>query len=133
MQLFNSTNLNLRKTTMTLGIILALGSGTACATSFSSLDTDANGKISKDEYYGYAGDLGVYGDWDLNDDNLLDEDEWAEIDYDYNFVAWDTDDDGYLDDDELYEGTYDYYDLNDDYFWDEDEWDDAGDAGWLDV
>lgn len=113
--------------------MLAFGSGSVLAASFSTADTNGNGKISKDEYYGYVGDLGVYGTWDLNDDDLLDENEWSEPGYDYDYTSWDLNADGYLDDNELYDGTYSYFDMNDDNLLDTNEWDDAGDDGWLDI
>ncbi len=135
MKFLNIENMTFRKTTLALGVMFALGSGTAFAATFSEADTDGNGQISKDEYYGYVGDLGVYADWDLNDDDLLSEDEWTEVDYgyEYDFGTWDLNDDGYLDDDELFEGTFDNFDVDNDYYLDDNEWDDAGDEGWMDV
>mgnify|MGYP000088422713 CR=1 FL=1 len=135
MKFLNNQNMTFRKTTLALGVLFALGSGAAAATTFATADTNGNGKISKDEYYGYVGDVGIYGDWDLNDDGLLDEDEWTDVDYsyDYDYDTWDLNDDGYLDDDEVYVGTFDTFDVDDDTYLDNDEWDDAGDEGWFDV
>ncbi len=138
MKFLKTDNMTLRKTSLALGVMLALGSGSALAATFDTADSNGNGKISKDEYYGYVGDIGVYGDWDLNDDGLLSDDEWAEVDYDFDYdydslSAWDDDDDGLLDDNEVYEGTFADFDLDDDDYLDADEWDDAGDSGWLDV
>ncbi|MDV6315624.1 hypothetical protein [Idiomarina sp. HP20-50] len=133
MKLLNTDSKKLQKISLALGIAFALGSSGAMAAPMNQPDADNNGKISKAEYYGYVDDIGIYDDWDLDNDNLLEEDEWHDLDYDYNFTSWDIDNDGYLDDNEFLDGTFDYYDIDDDNFLNDEEWDDAGEAGWFDV
>ncbi|MBZ9567593.1 hypothetical protein [Modicisalibacter tunisiensis] len=114
------------------GILIALTSTGAFA-SFTSQDSDGNGKISRDEFYGSAADVGTYSDWDLNDDGLLDENEFGELDVDWDYDTWDANDDDYVDSGEFYDGIYDTYDVNDDGEWDDSEWDDADEDGVFDM
>lgn len=122
-----------------LGIALALSSTAALAASptFNTLDSDGNGDISKDEFYGSVGDWGTYSDWDTTGDGLIDADEFGVLtsswDVDWDYDPWDADGDGYLDSGEFYDGIYTTYDLNEDGHWQNGEWDDAGEAGLWDI
>jgi len=114
-------------------VALTFASSLAMAESFTFQDTNDDGKISKDEFYGSMADAGVYSDWDLDNDGLLSEDEFNEVGLDYDFDAWDGDYNNYLDAGEFYDGYYDAYDEDENGHWDATEWDDAGDAGVFDV
>lgn len=69
----------------------------------------------------------------LGFDDLIIEDEFNEIGWDYDFAAWDVDNNGYLDAGEVYDSYYSVYDEDEDGHWNLGEWDDADDEGWLDV
>lgn len=101
--------------------------------SFDTADTDDNGSISKDEFYGLVSDAGIYSDWDYDADGFIEEDEYNEIGLDEDFGAWDVNDDTYLDTDEFYDGYFTAFDEDENGHWDSLEWDDAGDAGLFDV
>lgn len=104
-----------------------------CAT-FVTMDTNDDGKITKDEYHGTIADVGIYSDLDLDDDGYLTDDEFYETDFDDGlYDDWDVNDDDLLDDDEFYDGAFTYYDENEDAHWNNGEWDDAGDAGFWDL
>lgn len=118
---------------LVMGVALTCASLAGCATSFTSLDANDNGKISKDEFYGLVSDAGIYSELDYDDDGLLDEEEFDEIGFDSDFDYWDENDDGYLDSGEFYDGVYEYYDYNEDGYWDMNEYDDFGEAGLFDV
>ena len=115
-----------------LGVVLAAMAGPASA-AFSDQDTNDDGQISKDEYYGMVSDAGLYTDWDTDGDGLLDAEEFSDIGVDAEYDAWDENDDGYVDSGEYYDGVFANFDENEDGHWDNGEWDDAGDAGWFDV
>lgn len=55
------------------------------------------------------------------------------MDYDYDFGDWDLNDDKNLDEDEFNDGWFNAFDDNENGHWDGDEWDDAGDAGLFDI
>lgn len=102
------------------------------ARSFESVDQDGNGQISKDEFYGTVRDLGIYPNYDRNQDKRLDEAELAVITFDDDFhdgFEWDADGDGFVNEDEFYEGAFTGFDEDESGHWDGDEWDDAGEAG----
>lgn len=103
------------------------------ATSFTFQDANDDGKISQDEYYSTLSDAGIYSDWDLDNDGFIEENEFNEIGFDYDYDLWDADNNGYLDAGELYDSYYDTYDDDENGHWDAGEWDDAGDAGYFDV
>lgn len=115
-----------------LGIALALGSTGALA-SFESQDADGNGKLSKDEFYSSVSDVGTYADWDLNDDGLIGEDEFGELNTEWDYDNLDANDDTYVDSGEFYDGVFSRFDANEDGHWDDGEWDDAGDLGLFDI
>ncbi|MFC0267244.1 hypothetical protein [Kushneria aurantia] len=118
-----------------LGLALALGSTAAVASSFDTLDSNGDGSVSKDEFYGSIGDWGTYSDWDTTGDGLIDEDEFDtavadwDSDWTYDYDTWDVNGDGYLDSGEFYDGIYTTWDANEDGHWQNGEWDDAGEAG----
>lgn len=104
--------------------------------SFQKVDTNNNDRISKDEFYGYVGDLGVFSSWDSDRDGLLDENEYNELGLGENFAdydAWDDDNDGFVDATEAYDHIFSGYDADESGHWENGEWDDAGDAGLFDV
>ncbi len=122
-----------RKTALALGMLFAtFGAGVATADTFENTDANSDDMITSDEYHRSADEMGVFSDWDMNDDGLLGENEWND-DFDYDYDNWDEDNDGYLDSNEFYTGTYEYYDEDEDGHWDGDDWDDAGDDGLFDV
>lgn len=122
----------MRQTLLVAALFFA-GTLALAQSDFEAMDTDDDGSISKDEFYGYVGDAGIYGDWDLDDNGLIDENEFGEFGLDEEYDVWDTDRSGWLDSGELYDGIYGYYDEDESGHWDGNEWDDAGDAGFWDV
>lgn len=113
-------------------------------------DLDDDGWLDEDEYYtatynwvdvdgdgidetewdeGYNNLYGDYvaledfDDYDLDDDGIIDEDEWTEgwADTEW-FGDYDVDDDQLVSTDEFNEGLFDIYDEDDDELWDEDEY-----------
>lgn len=114
-------------------IALALASTLAFAqTTFESMDSDGDGNISKDEYYGVVGDAGIYADLDYDSDGLIDDNEFEGFGLDDDYASWDIDRNNYIDSSEFYDGYFGYYDENEDGHWDDGEWDDADEAGLLD-
>lgn len=120
------------KRALILGLALAFGTTSAFAASFDTLDSDSNGELSRDEFYGGVADLGVYSDWDTSGDGLLDESEFDAIGQDWDYDTWDVDDNSYIDASEFYDGYYVTYDTTEDGHWDGVEWDDAGEDGLFD-
>ena len=118
-----------------IALALTLSSTAAFAGNYDFNDYDANsdGNLTTDEFYGSVSDWGVYRDWDANDDGLIDENEWNDLDWDYTYTDWDADGDGYLDSGEFYDGVYSTYDADEDGHWSNSEWDDAGEAGLFDM
>jgi hypothetical protein len=118
---------------ITLAIAISLlGSPALAQTTFESLDTNSDGSISKDEYYGLVSDAGIYPDLDSDSDGLIEENEFEGIGLDDDYASWDLNRDDYVDSREFYDGYFGYYDANEDAHWDGDEWDDADEAGILD-
>lgn len=115
-----------------IAIVMALASSPAFAATFASQDTNGDGEISRDEFYGSVADAGIYADLDTNNDGLLDENEFGALGYDWDYDAWDTNEYGFVDSGEFYDGLYASYDANEDGHWDGDDWDDAGEAGLFD-
>jgi len=101
--------------------------------SFNGHDSNGDGKLTRDEFYGSVSDIGIYSDWDTSGDGLIDENEWTTIGWDYGYNTWDLNRDGWLNSGEFYDGTYNTFDANEDGHWDNGEWDDAGDAGLFDI
>lgn len=125
-----------KQMTLATAILLTGGfalAGDAKGISFESMDTNQNGEISKDEYYGSIADMGTYSDFDWNSNGLIEENEFGDIDVDGDFDTWDANNDTYLDSGEFYDGVFDTYDADNNDVWDDNEWDDAGDAGIFDV
>lgn len=112
--------------------VLALFASTGFAATFASLDSNDDGKVTKDEYYGTISDWGTYADWDTDSDGLLSADEFDAAPFEGEYVYWDYNDDGYLDSFEVYNGIYATYDSNDDGYWANGEWHDFDDAGLYD-
>ena len=113
-------------------LALALAGSPALAVEFSELDADANGKISKDEFYGSVSDFGVYSNLDADSDGLLNKQEFAELGNEWDYDAWDADRNGFVDSGEFYDGYHAAYDADEDSHWNDGEWDDAGEAGVFD-
>ena len=64
-----------------------------------------------------------YGQWDLDNNNRLDETETRNILDNYSYYKeWDLDENRMIDSDELYEGFYGLWDTNDDFMIQENEW-----------
>ncbi|HET6628882.1 MAG TPA: hypothetical protein VFG91_03815 [Woeseiaceae bacterium] len=124
-----------RHLTFAIGTLLAgtLAFADVTFESFETADTNNDGEISKDEFYGLVSDAGIYADWDWDSDGFIDEDEFEEIGLGDDFDDWDLDDDSYLDSDEFYDGYFTYFDEDEDGHWDNLDWDDAGEAGLFDV
>jgi hypothetical protein len=117
------------------GILLASGLAWADQSfeSFDSADTNSDGNISKDEFYGLVSDAGIYPDWDYDSDGFIDENEYNDLGLTEDFDGLDANNDSYLDADEFYEGYFSAFDGNEDGHWSGYEWDDAGDGGLFDV
>lgn len=124
---------NTMRKELLLGITLALSSTVAFAASFNDYDSNGDGKLTTDEFYGSVSDMGKYSDWDTSGDGLIDENEWNTLGWDYDYDTWDANSDGWLNSGEFYDGIYGTYDENEDGHWNNNEWDDAGDAGMFDV
>jgi hypothetical protein len=77
--------------------------------------------------------MGIFEDRDENNDDRIDENEFAALDLGEDFDAWDANDNSYLDRNEYYEGSFEYFDEDENGHWDGDERDDAGDRGFWDV
>lgn len=102
--------------------------------SFDDMDTNGDGKVTKDEFHGSMADAGTYSNYDTDGDGYLSEDEFSETNFDdASYGDWDANSDGLLDDNEYYDGSFNYYDENEDGHWQSGEWDDAGDDGFWDV
>lgn len=123
----------MHKKLIALGAALAFVSAPAFAKTFSEYDSDGDGKISRDDFYGTITDAGLFPDWDTDSDGLIDEDEFNEIGAEWDYDAWDENEDGYVDSGEFYDGYHMTYDANEDGHWDDGEWDDAGEAGIFDL
>jgi hypothetical protein len=94
-------------------------------------DTDGDGRVSKDEYYGLVDDLGIYSDWDTSSDGAIDRHEYDALGIKDRFDAWDTNDNLRLEQDEFIGGVFANYDLDADGNWDAGEWRAARTDGWL--
>lgn len=101
--------------------------------SFDTADTNNDGSVSKDEFYGLVSDAGIYSDWDYDSDGFIDENEYSDLGLNEDFDVLDADDNSYVDSDEFYDGYFSLFDENEDGHWNDLEWDDAGDAGLFDV
>lgn len=82
--------------------------GVGTGTWWNDRDTDRDTYLSEDEFNAaYSNETWytptTYGDWDVNDDNLLDRSEWETGLFD----TWDTNRDTYLTADEYDEGLFD--------------------------
>jgi hypothetical protein len=122
----------MHKNLFALGLAVALFSTPAVAQSFAEYDSNGDGQITRDEFYGSVSDAGIYSDVDTNSDGLIGEDEFGELGQDWDYDTWDANSDGYVDSGEFYDGYYADYDSNEDGHWDDGEWDDAGEAGLFD-
>lgn len=114
--------------------LVLFGATVLAQTSFDRVDTDGDGSITKDEYYGMVSDAGIYPDHDRDDDGFVDEDEFNEngLNDHADFDTWDLDNDRFLTSGEFYDGAFANYDVDENGHWDGDEWDDAGEAGLFD-
>ena len=66
-------------------------------------------------WYADADDAGTFGDWDANDDDMIDSNEFEEGIATYPVYGdWDVDGDDRLTDDEYADGVYDVWDLDND-------------------
>ncbi|HET7313689.1 hypothetical protein [Salinisphaera sp.] len=108
---------------------LALTATTAFGATFAEMDSNNDGKVTRDEYFGTISDWGTYSDWDSNGDGLINQSEFDAAPFDGDYVYWDYNNDGYLDSYEVYNGLYATYDDNDDGYWENGEWHDFDDAG----
>lgn len=112
---------------------LTLASPVVLAEEFKDHDTNRDGSMSEEEFYGAVESAGIYNQWDTNSDGLIDASEYDDIGVGDDFNEWDYDENDYLDAEEFYSGTFDQFDSDRDGIWGENEWDQAGDSGWLDV
>lgn len=77
---------------------------------------------------GYEGEVAAngFGEYDLDEDGLLNTDEFDDA-YEEDWTKWDADGDKYLNDAEFYKTTYGWVDADDDGVIDEEEWKDGFD------
>ncbi|RJS94077.1 hypothetical protein D3260_05770 [Salinisphaera sp. Q1T1-3] len=108
---------------------LAFTATTAFSAAFADMDSNNDGKVTKDEYFGTVADWGTYKDWDTNGDGLIEASEFDAGPFEGSYTYWDYNNDGYLDSYEVYDGLYATYDANDDGYWENGEWHDFDDAG----
>lgn len=96
-----------------------------------SLDTNADGRIDRDEFRASFGD-NSFGSWDENDDGMLSRGEYeagvkAQSDadsytaWDDRYSGWDSDADEMLSADEYDEGLWSQYDADQDDLWSQEE------------
>lgn len=118
---------------MTISCLLtvALLAGAPAEDSLDARDSDGDGRVSRDDYYGLVDDLGIYPDWDTSSDGAIDRHEYDALGIKDRFDAWDTDDNSRLDKDEFIGAVFANYDLDEDGNWDADEWRAARRDGWL--
>ena len=68
-----------------------------------------------------------YSQWDVNDDDMLDEEEFGAGFEDSGFFDdWDTNSDGFLEEEEFGTGLYDTYDRDDSGYLEEEEFEETG-------
>lgn len=118
--------------TLTLGLLLILGTGCAGGDelteddtyeTFDAWDADRNAEIDDNEFYDAYDQSGYYDDWDADDSGIIEEDEFSDMSAnDDLFDEWDADDSGDLDENEAQEGLFDTWDADDDNVIDEDEY-----------
>lgn len=121
-----------KKTIISLASAVVLASTPVLGETFGNYDSNSDGKISKDEFYGSVADTGTYSDWDTDGDGLINGTEFAALGYDWDYDVWDVDNNNYVDAGEFYDGYYTAYDADEDGHWQDGEWDDAGEAGLFD-
>jgi hypothetical protein len=93
-------------------------------------DADRNRSLSEGEWnegvgswFGDGEESGTFADWDLNDDNLLDDNELGEgFNRTGMYGRWDANRDSLIDENEYNEGLFGLFDSNRDTFLDENEW-----------
>jgi len=113
--------------------IIGAGSCTPVTYDYTYYDDDMDELLTAEEFEAAYTDIGYYNTWDLNDDGILDENEWATGisnyygDYDGDdygvYDDWDLDNDGYINDDEFVDNNFAFWDTDDDGFVDEVEYD----------
>ncbi len=95
---------------------------------FESMDADDDSFLSNDEwgeteFYFTGKDYGAFNEWDINNDGMLDEEEFeVVVDKVGLFDSWDINDDGWLEDQELSSGVFDSFDADDDGLLDDEEY-----------
>ena len=90
----------MRHTATALGLVMILTAGSAAGAvrwEFSDWDQDGNLELTEREFVGGATELDMFGMWDADDDDLLDEDEF----YGGLYDTWDLDADGMIGEDEF--------------------------------
>ena len=90
----------LRPTATAVGLVALLASGGALAAvewEFSDWDEDGNLELTETELTTGATEVGLYDEWDVDNDDLLDEDEL----YGGLYDTWDLDGDGLIGEDEF--------------------------------
>ncbi|GEM_PF-1967540 len=135
MTFFNADKMMFSQVSLAFSMMLVLGSGSALADPYSSLDSDQDGDVTQLEYNSYMqDDTRRYEGWDQNKDMRLDESEWNDANPDHrnDFNSWDSNQDGYLDNNEFYDGSFNSYDNDNDGLLNEDEVGSAADDGLLD-
>lgn len=80
---------------------------------YQKMDADKDGQISEDEFRAYYDEAGIFDTWDVNDDEWIDDEEFADGLWDY----YDEDDDGFISDAEWENGIM-VDDYGDNGFWD---------------
>lgn len=131
---FLNSNTFFRKNKLAMAVIVALGSASLLACSPNDADNEVDGSIDKNEFIDRVSEVGVFEEWDVNDDDHLSQQELSQHD-EYNLIykSWDEDGDGQLSEDEFHEGLYTHYDGNNDDSIDQNEWNQAKNAGWMSV
>jgi hypothetical protein len=114
--------------------VLLLGAQFSLAqSSFEITDDDNDGRIYKGEFYEVFQQADLFDAVDTDANDLVDEEEFGELEVSAVLTEWDADQDGYLRRREFYSGIYDYMDENGDGYLDPHEWDDPTDMGWFGV
>lgn len=93
--------------------------------------TEAEWNEGNRRWFRGVSNVGTYGDWDANDNNLVEEDEFISG-FERNtslFDRWDDNRDGRIDDNEFHGGLFGVFDANDDRGVLDNEWRDAY-GGW---
>jgi hypothetical protein len=103
-----------------LAVVLS-ADATASGPSLQTVDRSGDDRISKDEFYGYVDEAGLYRRYDEDGDGLMDDDELERLGLDLD-IGWDEDRNSRIDSGEFWDGVFEAFDEDEDLHWGEPEW-----------